>query len=328
MAEENKKRLHLTTIIYWVLLLYIVAALVWWFLSLYVQAGEMFELRKSNLEASYGAGSAVFREKLLEIEDEWQTDKAKYIGEGITFFVLILIGAVFLYRSVRRQFRAQRQQQNFVMAITHELKTPISVARLNLETLLRHSLEEQKKEKILQMTLHETMRLDSLINNILISSQLDGRSYQMSKEELNFSDLVQAASSQFTSRYPERKLFADIQPDIDLNGDPLLLKLLVSNLLENANKYSPRNRPVQLKLDTSRTGIVLTVKDEGCGIDNTEKKNVFNKFYRIGNEQTRTTQGTGLGLYLCKKIVEDHGGRIVIEDNQPQGSIFIIGFPA
>ena len=327
MADENKRKLRLTTIVYWVLLFYIIAALVWWFFTLYSQNESMFELRKNNLAAVLPVHSEAYQAELHNIEDARRRNNAKYIGEGGTFLALILIGAVFIYRSVRRQFRVQQQQQNFVMAITHELKTPISVSRLNLETLQRYKLDEEKKEKLLQMTLQETLRLDNLINNILISSQLDGHSYQLSKEELNLSALVQDVCTQFAGRYPDRRLTQFIEPEVDLYGDALLLKLMVSNLLENANKYSPRDKAIAIRL-RKNSGVVMEVSDEGAGISESEKKLVFRKFYRIGNEQTRTAKGTGLGLYLCKKIAEDHNGHISITNNKPQGSNFIVQFPA
>jgi len=141
MANEYKRKLRLTTIVYWVLLSYIVAALVWWFLSLYNQNEDMFRLRRENIYATIDPSSPEYKKELSHIEDIRRRNHAKYIGEGGTFFILILVGAVFIYRSVRRQFRAQLQQQNFVMAITHELKTPISVSRLNLETLQRYRLD-------------------------------------------------------------------------------------------------------------------------------------------------------------------------------------------
>ncbi|MFL5809439.1 MAG: sensor histidine kinase [Flavisolibacter sp.] len=324
MAEEKKKKLHLTTIVYWVLLLYIIAALLWWFFSLYTQNEQMFQLHKETLSGVHDP--AAHSKGLAKIEEERTRNNAKYIGEGGTFLILILIGAVYIYRSVRREFRSQQQQQNFVMAITHELKTPIAVSRLNLETLQRYKLDDEKRDKLLQMTLQETLRLDNLINNILISSQLDGQSYNLAMEELSLSDLVHDVVSHFSSRYPERKLESHIEDDIDINGDPLLLKLLLSNLLENANKYSPKEKPVAIDLIEKNGAITMTIKDEGPGISMDERKNVFKKFYRVGNEQTRRTKGTGLGLYLCKKIAEDHNGRISIEDNKPQGSNFIVSF--
>jgi len=140
------------------------------------------------------------------------------------------------------------------------------------------------------------------------------------------SDLVSDVAHQFSARYHDRKLIQEIDDDIDISADPLLLKLLVSNLLENANKYSPKDKPVTIELHKHEGRIDFSVKDEGQGIESGERKNVFKKFYRIGNEQTRKTKGTGLGLYLCKKIAEDHNGEIHIEDNKPQGSNFIVSF--
>lgn len=328
MADSNKRKLQLATIVYWVLLVYIIAALLWWALSLAHQNEDIYALKKSHLSAIQTLNPAVYQQQLHEIQDERKRNISKYVGEGATFLLLILIGAVYIYRSVRRQFRVQMQQQNFVMAITHELKTPISVSRLNLETLLKYNLDDTRKNKLLQMTLQETLRLDNLINNILISSQLDGNSYKVSKEEINFSDLTTDVVHQFSNRYPDRNVQTTIQEEVEISGDPLLLKLLVSNLLENANKYSPKEKPIELMLSRSDGMIDLEVRDEGQGIPDGEKKKVFEKFYRIGSEQTRKTQGTGLGLYLCKKIAADHNGTIRLKDNQPQGSKFIVQLPA
>ena len=321
---DAKRNLRLATIVYWVMLIYIIAALIWWALLLIQQNDEISNLQRVNLYAvSQGVPASG---QLEQIEVQRNRNFAKYVGEGGFFLFLILLGAVYIYRAVRKQFQLQLQQKNFLMAITHELKTPIAVSRLNLETLQKYNLDEARQAKLLQMTLQETMRLDTLINNILIASQLEGASYKISKEEIDFSDLANDVVDQFSSRYPERKLITDIQEDIDINGDILLLKLLISNLLENANKYSPRDLPIQVDLYKKQNSIMLEVKDQGAGIADEEKKNVFKKFYRVGNEETRRTQGTGLGLYLCKKITEDHNGQVEVKDNQPQGSKFIARF--
>lgn len=327
MARERKRKLQFATIAFWVLLVYIIAALFWWALSLQKQNEEIYQLQKTHLASLTARDGANRLGELQKIEADRKRNVSKYVGEGSTFLLLILVGAVFIYRSVRRQFRLQRQQQNFVMAVTHELKTPIAVARLNLETLLKYQLDEAKKNKFLQMTLQETLRLDTLINNILLSSQLDGNSYKLSKEDIDLSALARDVAAQFSNRYPERQLRSEIQEEIEFAGDPLLLKLLVSNLLENANKYSPRGKPIELKLRQHNGAVDMEVNDEGQGIPDGEKKKVFEKFYRIGSEQTRRTQGTGLGLYLCKKIVSDHNGTIQLKDNKPQGSKFIVQFP-
>jgi K+-sensing histidine kinase KdpD len=248
------------------------------------------------------------------------------VAEGITFLILILIGAAFVYRAVRRQFLLQLQQQNFMMAVTHELKTPISVARLNLETMQKYSLEPEKQKKLIRMTLQETTRLTSLTNNILISSQLEGGGYKNTKDELDLSDLLKDCLNDFRNRFPERVFNDSIEPDVDVKGDPLLLQLLVNNLLENAIKYSPKEKPIAAALKKANGSITLQIMDEGPGIAEEERKKIFSKFYRVGNETTRKTQGTGLGLYLCSIIAKDHNADISVTNNIPAGCNFAVTF--
>jgi two-component system sensor histidine kinase CiaH len=220
----------------------------------------------------------------------------------------------------------QHQQENFMMTITHELKTPIAITKLNLETLQKHQLDESTRQKLIQMTLEETNRLNNLASNILVSSQLEAGKYQMSKEELNFSDLVKSCVSNFQSRFPERTLNTEITPELEISGDPLLLQILVNNLLENAIKYSPNKTTVTCRLKKENNKIIFQVIDEGHSIPDIEKKKIFEKFYRIGSEQTRSAKGSGLGLYLCKKIAADHNASIGVKDNHPSGSNFTVSF--
>jgi two-component system sensor histidine kinase CiaH len=325
---DSKKRIRLATIIYWLLLFYIIAALVWWFISLEKQNKMMrdFKIIQLNVSIDKQNQPGVYNFALAKIQADYKRNSAKYIGEGSTFLLLILIGAAFVYRSVRRQFRLQLQQQNFMMAVTHELKTPISVARLNLETLQKYQLDPDRQKKLIRMTLEETERLNILTNNILISSQLEGGGYAISREELDLGDLLKDCVNSFRNRYPDRQFIELIEPGMDVEGDPFLLQLLINNLLENAIKYSPKERPVTCLLNQVNSKVELHITDEGSGIPGDERKNIFKKFYRIGNETTRKTQGTGLGLYLCRKIAEDHHADISVTNHLPQGSDFIVGF--
>ena len=327
MPATAGKKFRIITIIYWLLLLYIVVALVWWFITLEKQNQLLTELRYIELASKKDQYSAKeYMQKRLAIDVVEGRNTLKYIAEGVTFLILILIGAFFVYRSVRRQFRMQQQQQNFMMAITHELKTPISVAKLNLETLQKYNLDAEKQQKLIRMTLQETSRLDTLINNILVSSQLEGGGYISSKEELDFSSLFKDCIREAKSRYPDRVFMENIEPEIEISGDPLLLQLMISNLVENAIKYSSKDKPVICKLGRSGKDVILNIIDEGIGIHDTEKTKIFQKFYRTGNEATRKTQGTGLGLYLCRKIAEDHNADISVTNNVPSGSNFAIHF--
>lgn len=327
MAFLAGKKFKFITIIYWLLLFYIIAALVWWFISLENQNSLMRELRYQTIYLQQKSLSPEqYRQQIRIIDSEEKRNNRKYIAEGVTFLILILIGASFVYRAVRRQFRLQQQQQNFMMAVTHELKTPISVARLNLETLQKYHLDAEKQKKIIQMTLQETARLNSLTNNILISSELEGGGYRLSKEDLDFTSLVKDCLQDAKNRYPERIFKEQIEAEIELPGDPLLLQMMINNLIENAVKYSPKDKPITCLLQKIDSAIRLNIIDEGSGISDTEKKKVFEKFYRIGNEATRKTQGTGLGLYLCHKIARDHNADILVTNNTPTGSNFAITF--
>jgi two-component system sensor histidine kinase CiaH len=322
MKLSTRKRMVLASVVYWFLLVYIVAALVLWFITLQNQNEYMTQLRLDDIMPD----DPEYVSKYESILSEKKRNTVQYISEGITFLALILVGALFVYQAVRRQIRYQNQQENFMMAVTHELKTPLAISKLNLETLQKHHLDEQKKQKMLQMTLQEINRLDALANNILVSSQLDTGRYHSPKEELNFSDLVNNAVDSFRNRFPNRVWNSQVTPEIDIVGDALLLQILVNNLLENAVKYTPKEGKIECRLEKKNHQVVLQIADQGPGIPDHEKQKVFEKFYRIGNEATRTTKGTGLGLYLCKKIAASHHGNIRVTDNSPSGCNFIVTF--
>lgn len=327
MPEQAHRRLRRTSWLFFILFFYVVAALVWWFISLERQNHRLAESDLEHLEARRATlAPAVFEAEQEKILRREQRGSAKYVSEGITFLLLIITGAAFVYRAIRRQFRLQQQQQNFMMAVTHELKTPISVARLNLETLRKYQLDPEKQQKLLRNTLDETNRLNFLTNNILVSAQLEGGRYNQSREELNLSDLLRDCIRDFRNRFPDRIIRDEIMEDAEVKGDPLLLQMLINNLLENALKYTPRDKPVYAGLKTADRQVRLEIRDEGPGIPESEKRKIFDKFYRIGNESTRTTQGTGLGLYLCKKIARDHAADITVTDHPPQGSNFAVTF--
>ena len=328
MEQNLKARLKRTSVQFWLLLIYIIAALVWWFISLEKQSREMYLYQLNHVYTTINPDEdpVTYQQELKQVKETYHNNAIKYGGEGIVFLGLILWGALLVHRSMKQQKLTQDQQQNFMMAVTHELKTPIAVAKLNLETLLKHQLDEHKQRKLIQASLEETKRLDFLTNNILVSAQLEGQWYQLNKEELDFSNLLIDRVQEFQQRFPDRIIERDIESGIDIDGDPLLIQILVNNLLENALKYSEKAEAVRVTLHEDEQQVVLTVKDEGPGIPPEEKDKIFGKFYRVGNEATRKKKGTGLGLYLCQKIAKDHNADISMTNNNPKGSIFVVKF--
>lgn len=327
MPATIAKRLKRTTFVFWMLLFYIIAALVWWYVSLQHQSRLLTEQQYQNLSIKKEELSPdEYNVEYSAISKDKERNTQKYAGEGVIFLILILVGAYFVFRSIKRQFKLQQQQQNFMMAVTHELKTPISITRLNLETLQKYNLDPEKQKKIIKTTLAETARLNFLTSNILVSAQLESSNTSSDKEELDLSTLLKDCIRDFQVRYPEIVFKTEIEDEADVKGDALLLQMLINNLLENAIKYSPKESPITAVLHREKTGIVLLLKDGGPGIPDEEKSKIFSKFYRIGNESTRKTQGTGLGLYLCKKIAATHNGDISVTNNIPKGSIFTVTF--
>jgi len=326
MKASRKKSLTRASIAYLFLLLYILAALVWWFISLQQQSNQMAELKLNLLKKELSKDSVSYKREAARIDEENRRAHGKYLSEGATFLLLSLLGAFFVFRSVRRQIRLQQQEKNFMMAITHELKTPIARSKLNLETLQKHKLDEAKQQKLIAMTLQETNRLNNLTNNILVSSQLEGGRYKHAEEELDLSALTSSCVEDFKHRFPEIHWLANVEPDLDVVGDALLLQILINNLLENAVKYSSKQSTIVVQLSRNGKKAQLSVADNGIGIPDAEKQFIFEKFYRIGNEETRTTKGTGLGLYLCRKIAADHNAVIEVTNNSPTGSKFTVIF--
>lgn len=324
MSDLKKRKLAIVNIVYWFLMMYIVAELGWWFIALERQNRQMTNYKLLELKAD----DPGYMKKVEVLMEEEKRKTTQYTGEGVTFLLISLVGVVFVYRSIRKQIRFSYQQQNFMMAVTHELKTPIAVAKLNIETIQRHKLEKDKQDKLLKMVLLEINRLDILANNILISSQLEAGGYRITKEELDLSALAANAVQDFRYRFPERSWHTEIEKELVITGDMLLLQILINNLLENAVKYSPPSGTITVKAFRNKTKIELQVLDEGPGIPDEERTRIFERFYRIGNEAQRKTKGTGLGLYLCRKIASDHGASITVAHNSPQGSNFIIQFAA
>jgi signal transduction histidine kinase len=326
-ANHQRKRLRVAILSFWLLLGYIIAALVWWFITLEQQNREIARIKTTpaTVNVPPETGNAINAPEEAKISNLRKRRTIKYAAEGITFLVIILLGAAFVYRGVKKQLELNQRQQDFIMAVTHELKTPLAIGRLNIETLLKRKLPEEKQQRLLHDTLSEMQRLNDLTTNILVVSRLDAGEYNRNNEVLHLSALVTQTVDDFEKQHAEKTIAVNIEPDIFTVGDTLLLKLVLSNLLGNALKYSGADKPVLIHL-MGKTTPILTVTDSGPGIPAAEKQKIFNKFYRIENEITRNTQGTGLGLYLCKKILKDHKAEIEITDNRPTGSIFTVTF--
>jgi signal transduction histidine kinase len=316
------------TTIYVLLLAYIIAALIFWGLSLQKQSLRIFAQERELLTSRIDSvkNSAEYKKALLKIKNKKDRRTSQYLGEGLTFLIVILIGAVVVYSSIKRNIRLSRQQNNFMLAVTHELKSPIAGIKLYLQTLEKHALDEEKRKSIINQCITEVNRLNDLCTNMLIATQIEGKQYVPAKERINLSELVRGGVIEYNTRF-SRHIEMNIETEISTQGDRTLLQIALNNLIENAIKYSSNKIIVSLFVNENDSCANVSVADEGPGIPEAEKRKVFQKFYRIGNEETRKTKGTGLGLYLTAKIMKQHKGRINIKNNFPNGAIFEIMLP-
>ncbi|HNB81952.1 MAG TPA: histidine kinase dimerization/phospho-acceptor domain-containing protein, partial [Chitinophagaceae bacterium] len=226
------------TLAYTLLFLYVIAAIVFWGYSLNKQNRQLFNLEKEKLE--------LMRKQMPETEYQANYQKIlqnkirrnkQYWGEGSTFILIILLTAGIVYYAYYRQRALARLQQNFMLSVTHELKSPLAGIKLNLQTLEKRKLEEAIQQKLFQHTLTETDRLNDLCNNILVSTQLESKHQALYNEQIVLRDLIETLLTQLQSRYPNYTFQLDPEfPDFELEADRSLWQLLISNLLENARK--------------------------------------------------------------------------------------------
>lgn len=321
--------MRFSNILYILLFAYTIAALVFWGFSLDKQSKIIYEQELLHLRSQTDslAEPEQFNAQKAQFEDKRERRKKQYLGEGSTFLLVILIGGAVVYSSFLRSIRLSKQQNNFMLSVTHELKSPIAAMKLNLQTLEKYQLDEDKKHTLIDRCIKESNRLNELCNNMLLASQMEGRQYRPANEPLDVAEIVDHCVRDYAQRYPGR-FQASIEPTGKrLNGDRLMLQMAVNNLIENAVKYSTPDKPIVVKLFAASNELCLQVIDEGVGIPDNEKHKIFRKFYRLGNENTRKTKGTGLGLYLTQKIVQQHHGRISVTDNIPSGTVFELQLP-
>jgi len=248
-------------------------------------------------------------------------------SEGAVFIGLLLLGIFQIRKTFKKEKELANQQKNFLLSVTHELKSPIASARLQIETVLLRDLDKEKQKEILKNAINDTDRLNSLVENILLASRIENVFFKVHPEKCNLSDYLTENLNQTIRifNYPQ-KVVLDIKPNIYLDIDKTTFPSIIINLLENAVKYSPKNSTITIRLNKENNQVKLALMDEGLGVNEEEKKNIFQKFYRVGNEETRSAKGTGLGLYIVQFIVEKHNGTITIKNNSPKGSIFEVVF--
>jgi signal transduction histidine kinase len=318
--------------IFYLVFAYILAFSVWWAYLLFdkneTAFNEKIELNKINFETKNVSKSLYVESAEYKlILEKYKRQKVMILSEGSFFILLLVLGLLQVRRTFKREIELAEQQRNFLLSITHELKSPLSSVKLSLQTMMKRVLEPEQKDKLLSNSISDVVRLESLVDNILFAAKIERNAHGFSNEDLNLSELTVLVIEKFLLNKKNIALKSSIQDSVYFNTDRMGYTSVLINLVENAIKYSDENSEVTIVLSDDETNIFLEVKDKGYGIPKEEKEKVFDKFYRVGNEDTRKSKGTGLGLYIVKRFVEIYNGTVELTDNIPNGSIFKITFP-
>jgi PAS domain S-box-containing protein len=243
------------------------------------------------------------------------------------------MGGILTVRDITREREEEERRSTFISVISHELQTPIAIIKGYASTLARAAqadarLDPEMLRTRLQAVEEEADRLNKLVGNLLYASRIQAGGLQMDAAPLDLSNLVQTVTMRLRVKSPDVTVKLDLAPNLPtVMADRDRIEEALQNLLENAVKYSPRQRVIAVSARATSDEVIVSISDQGMGISLRDQEEIFERFQRVGGSQARSTQGAGLGLYICRAIVEAHGGHIWVESALHQGSVFSFSLP-
>ncbi len=253
------------------------------------------------------------------------------LSEFIAVHVSQLLGHTHLVQKVANleaEHRLNRLQEDFIATVSHELLTPLGFIKGYATTLLRDDIDwdDNTRNEFLTIIDDEADRLHELIENLMDSSRLQAGTLRMSFQPIRLDTFLKDMVLRAGSRNEDIQIYLDLKVNrLQVQADPTRLAQVFDNLLTNAIKYAPGSR-VMIILAVEGNQAHITVSDNGPGIAPEHLKNLFDRFFRVPSENV-TVRGTGLGLYICRRIVQAHGGEIMVESVVSKGTTFHIHLP-
>jgi two-component system, OmpR family, phosphate regulon sensor histidine kinase PhoR len=251
----------------------------------------------------------------------------------LTLDFVLLSGIWIIYRNVKKQIELSQLKTDFVSSVSHEIRTPLALISMYIETLeMGRVKSEEKIHEYYNIILQETQRLSGIVNKILSFSQIESgkRKYNFSTIDLN--EIVCKVASNYKFILEKKEFIFEIECGGDLpqiKADPEALTDAIINLIDNAAKYSDSIKYIKVKTGISKRGVYVEVEDKGIGISKKQQKYIFDRFYRVvENNLAHRAKGSGLGLSIVKHMVEFHNGRIIINSEIGKGSCFRLEFDA
>jgi len=329
----NKPRIPRPLLLFYVLVMYVLLQFSWWAYLLVRTNNQVADLQARILthevmtDDPQSTVTALYEAK-GKLDSDLHKRWMMILGEGAVFIVLLSWAIARTRSGFKRESLLAERQKNFLLSVTHELRSPLASIGLQAETLLKRELPKEKQTQILTNVLEDTERLNALIGNILLAARIDNHSFTIQKYARDLSEFTEQLARKIAAGVGQYHSFVyHIAKNADVKFDDLAAHSIIANLLENAVKYSPAGSVITVSLVKKEKHFLLSVADLGKGIPDREKQTVFERFYRTGNEETRSTKGTGLGLYIAGYLAAMHGWSISVSDNKPNGSIFTVEIP-
>jgi PAS domain S-box-containing protein len=272
----------------------------------------------------------------LYVEGDWQRPDGSELGVGITYAPLfdehgMLKNVIVNVRDITHFRQAQEAKSAFISIVSHELKTPVALIKGYAGTLRRNDAhwDQATVQQSLAVIEDEADRLSELIENLLAASKLQADGLRLTHiGDVDLYRLAERAVERFQTQSTLHTLTVDFPPDFPtIHGDEVRLRQVLDNLLSNAIKYSPRGGNISVHGVYDDQSVSVSISDQGVGLPQDEQDRIFERFYRVESTLSRSTQGTGLGLYLARAIVEAHGGTIGVQSEPGKGSTFTFSLP-
>jgi PAS domain S-box-containing protein len=240
-----------------------------------------------------------------------------------------IIGATIIFRNVKKEREREKSKDDFISMISHELKTPITSIKAYNQILLRNIERKDKQNSQRQLVIkmdEQVDRLNRLLANFLEVSRLQTGRIRLEKEFFNLNDLLQSIIDDAIVANKNREIKLRNKQDIFIYADKARIEQVVTNLLNNAIRYSPKEKRILIQMIAVRESVTISVKDYGEGIPQEHKKKIFDQFYQI-NQRPQSRGGLGMGLYIAANIIRQHGGKIWVESTHGRGSTFSFQLP-
>lgn len=299
---KSTKQHRKSILLLYILFGYIIAQISWW----------IFQIILLSKQLDNTGGMAQMKVRMLT-------------GEFAVFFFIFCAGIIYIRKVFKRELELSQSKKNFSLSITHELKTPITTTKLFIETLQNHNLSEEKRNEVYQKVQLEQDRLQTLIEKVLLSERVGSAEFKVNLKKTNINAFAEEELSKMNFK---QEIQLHIDGNIDVLIDDFYFRSVFSNLIENASKYSDVDAFIQINISKKNDACLIEIIDQGVGIPDDEKLKIFDVYYRLENEEIRNTAGTGLGLYLVKKIVTLHNGNIRVKNNPSgKGSVFEVLVP-